>query len=75
MPTTQLHITSATWQPLESPADLPDDDLQVLIYDELGNIAIAHHTTDTGWIGADDYYYTTLVTHWADLPHPPESLN
>ncbi len=49
---------------------LPDDETRVLVAFDDGEVDVAYRDADR-WLGAMDSVLETAVTHWADLPEPP----
>jgi ATP:corrinoid adenosyltransferase len=50
---------------------LPEDRVEVLVYDEDDGILIASHYEDY-WEGADEYANYNKVTHWMPMPAIPK---
>lgn len=56
---------------------MPDDDVDVLVYDD--GILIARYNSNeeytSGWMESFECYPLTNVTHWMPLPQTPEVIN
>lgn len=48
---------------------MPDDDEDVLVYDDMYGVEVASHASDYGWLHCE-YGYLENVTHWMPLALP-----
>ena len=54
---------------------LPDDCVEVLVYDTDCGIVIGWYDKETGDFAADFISPLDAVTHWQPLPEPPKEVN
>ena len=50
---------------------LPDDDMTVLIADTENDVTLGFHDWDFGWRYCSAGIVGDPVTHWAEIPDPP----
>lgn len=48
---------------------MPEDDEDVLVYDDMYGVEVASHASDYGWLHCE-YGYLENVTHWMPLVLP-----
>jgi hypothetical protein len=54
---------------------LPDDDMTVLIADTENDVTLGFHDGDSGWRYCSAGLVGDPVTHWAELPDPPNETS
>jgi hypothetical protein len=55
---------------------LPEDNIEVLIFDGTDIFLACHQSRVPQWSGDGAYYHGgwyDMITHWMPLPEPPES--
>lgn len=52
---------------------LPDDDMTVLIADTENDVTLGFHDGDSGWRYCSAGLVGDPVTHWAEIPDPPNA--
>jgi len=62
-------ITSIKW--ISVADQLPDDDMTVLITDTENFVGTGFHDGDAGWRYCNAERVGDPVTHWSELPDPP----
>ena len=61
--------TVITW--ISVADQLPDDDMTVLIADTENDVTLGFHDGEAGWRYCNAERVGDPVTHWAELPDPP----
>lgn len=56
---------------VDASSKLPDDDMTVLIADTENDVTLGFHDGDHGWRYCSAEKVGDPVTHWAELPKPP----
>jgi hypothetical protein len=67
-------VQTVVWHSVD--VEMPDDELTVLIAlnDDVEPVWFGYHDSEKGhWFTPENALISSDVTHWAELPEPPES--